>query len=42
MEATVKKYNDGILQFNELCRVYNVPKPTFRQNLEGLYTHQKN
>lgn len=25
MEAAIKKYKDGDLKFNEVCRVYNIP-----------------
>ncbi|CAH2087173.1 unnamed protein product [Euphydryas editha] len=41
MEAAIKKFKDGELRFNEVCRVYNIPKPTFRRHLKGLNKHQR-
>lgn len=41
MKEAIKKYNEGALQFNEACRIYNVPKPTFRRHLKGLNLHQR-
>ncbi|CAH2096959.1 unnamed protein product [Euphydryas editha] len=41
MEAAIKKFKDGELRFNEVCRVYYVPKPTFRRHLKGLNKHQR-
>lgn len=40
MEKAINGYREGNLKFNEACRVYNIPKPTFRRHLKGLNTHQ--
>ncbi|KAK9877739.1 hypothetical protein WA026_019419 [Henosepilachna vigintioctopunctata] len=41
MEKALSAYEDGRLKFNETCRVFNFPKPTFRSRLEGLNMHKK-
>lgn len=41
MEEAIKKFKDGDLKFNEVCRMYNLPKPTFRRHLKGLNKHQR-
>lgn len=37
----IEKFNNGDLKFNEACRVYSIPKPTFRRHLRGLNSHQR-
>lgn len=41
MEAALQKFKDGSMKFNEVCRFYNIPKPTFRRHLKGLNTHAR-
>lgn len=36
-----KKYKDETIQFNEVVRVSNVPKPIFKLHLKELNTHQR-
>ncbi|KAK2578518.1 hypothetical protein KPH14_000987 [Odynerus spinipes] len=40
METALNGYRNGSLKFNEACRTYKVPKPTFRRHLKGLNVHQ--
>ncbi|XP_026746589.1 jerky protein homolog-like [Trichoplusia ni] len=40
MEKALSAYKDGSLKFNETCRVFNIPKPTFRRHLKGLNMHE--
>lgn len=41
MDEAIRKYNNGDLKFNEVCRVFKIPKPTFRRHLKGLNTHKR-
>lgn len=41
MKEAIEKFNNGDLKFNEACRVYSIPKPTFRRHLRGLNSHQR-
>lgn len=41
MEEAIRKYNNGDLKFNEVCRVFKIPKPTFRRHLKGLNTRKR-
>ncbi|KAK9887550.1 hypothetical protein WA026_023272 [Henosepilachna vigintioctopunctata] len=40
MEKDLSAYKDGRLKFNEICRVFNIPKQTFRRSLKGLIMHE--
>ncbi|XP_070529630.1 tigger transposable element-derived protein 1-like [Cardiocondyla obscurior] len=41
MDAAIQKYNEGTVKFNEVCRMYGIPKPTFRRHLKGLNSHKR-
>lgn len=36
MDEALQKHRDGKIGFNEACRLYSIPKPTFRRHLRGL------
>lgn len=36
MDEALQQHRDGKLGFNEACRLYSIPKPTFRRHLRGL------
>lgn len=41
MNAAIQDFNNGKLRFNEVCRTYGIPKPTFRRHLKGLNSQKK-
>lgn len=36
MDTALTKYTNKSMGFNEVCRFYHIPKPTFRRHLKGL------
>lgn len=36
MTCALKEYNENKLGFNECCRKYGIPKPTFSRHSKGL------
>ncbi|XP_059053635.1 uncharacterized protein LOC131847930 [Achroia grisella] len=41
MDEALKMYRKNELGFNEACRKYKIPKPTFRRHLKGLNVNTK-
>ncbi|XP_026463723.1 uncharacterized protein LOC113366349 [Ctenocephalides felis] len=41
MDEALKKHRNGEIGFNEACRRYKIPKPTFRRHLNGLNKNTK-
>nr|CAH7731311.1 unnamed protein product [Callosobruchus chinensis] len=41
MKAAIGKYKSGKFGLNEICRRYNIPKPTFKRHLLGTNTKAK-
>ncbi|XP_030753970.1 uncharacterized protein LOC115880815 [Sitophilus oryzae] len=39
IQAAIRVYRGGNIGFNEVCRQYRIPKPTFRRHLKSLNVH---
>lgn len=40
MEQALEMYKNKTIGFNEACRSYNIPKPTFRRHVKNLNKHK--